>query len=110
MKKIITLFTLVLTATITFAQITITDVDMPSVNDTIRLSLTNNIQSIDPALTGTNYSWNFSTLTPTTQRVDTFFAVSSTPFAYQLFFNNQFQYRDFSESWRKMRSQQALLP
>ena len=72
---------------------------MPVVNDTIRLSETNNIQGLDPLLTGVNYTWNFATLTPTTQRVDTFFSVSSTPFAYQLFFNNVFQYPNHKASY-----------
>ena len=61
---------------------------MPSSGDTIRLSETFNIQSLDPVLTGTNYSWNFTSLIPDAQRVDTFFSVSSTPLAYQFFFNN----------------------
>ncbi|PJA07855.1 MAG: hypothetical protein COX70_05360, partial [Flavobacteriales bacterium CG_4_10_14_0_2_um_filter_32_8] len=67
------------------AQITITNNDMPNVNDTFRLSTTNNIQGLDPVLTGTNYSWNFSTLVPSSQRLDTFFSVSSTPLAYQFY-------------------------
>lgn len=90
MKKLITLFTLSIATVYSFAQITITNADMPNVNDTFRLSTTANTQSLDPVLTGANYSWNFSTLVPDSQRVDTFFSVGSTPFAYQLYFNNPF--------------------
>jgi len=74
------------------AQITISTIDMPLVNDTFRLSETNNAQGLDPVLTGTDFAWDFSTLTPTSQRIDTFFSVSSTPVTYQFFFNNIFLY------------------
>jgi hypothetical protein len=92
MKKITLLLFLGFLSIISFAQITITNADMPSSGDTIRLSETFNIQSLDPVLTGTNYSWNFSSLVPNAQRIDTFFSVSSTPLAYQFFFNNGFLY------------------
>ncbi|MBL4594348.1 MAG: T9SS type A sorting domain-containing protein [Flavobacteriales bacterium] len=99
MKKIISLLLLGFLSIISFAQITITNSDMPSSGDTIRLSTTNDIQGLDPVLTGTNYSWNFSTLTPNTQRVDTFFSVSSTPFAYQFYFNNAILYPNHKASF-----------
>ena len=73
MKDTITLLFLSLITFCSSAQITITNTDMPSANDTIRFSETNDIQGSNPMLTGANYSWNFATLTPTTQRVDTFF-------------------------------------
>ncbi len=85
--------------TIANAQITITNNDMPNVNDTFRLSSTNNIQGLDPVLTGTNYSWNFSTLVPSSQRIDTFFSVSSTPVAYQFYFNNIILYPNHKASY-----------
>jgi hypothetical protein len=100
MKKVFTLFVAtILTVSLSFAQITITDNDMPSVNDTIRLSETNNVQGLDPVLTGTNYTWNYSTLVPSSQRIDTFFSVSSTPLAYQLFFNNFILYPNHKASY-----------
>ncbi|MBI5220016.1 MAG: T9SS type A sorting domain-containing protein [Bacteroidia bacterium] len=72
------------------AQITIDNNDMPVPNDTFRLSLTNNLQGIDPALTGQNYTWDFTALTPNSQTIDTFFSVLSSyiPVAYNLVFNN----------------------
>lgn len=86
-------------AIFSFAQITVTNGDMPSSGDTIRLSETNDIQSLDPVLTGANYSWNFTTLNPVAQRVDTFFSVSSTPLAYQFFFNNIILYPNHKASF-----------
>lgn len=74
------------------AQITITNADMPGVNDTFRLSTTANVQGNDPKLTGTNYTWNYANLVPAIQRIDTFFSVSSTPIAYQFYFNNNILY------------------
>lgn len=99
MKKIITLFSLSIATIYSFAQITINNADMPNVNDTFRLSTTVNAQGLDPVLTGTNYSWDFSTLVPDSQRVDTFFGVTSTPLGYQLFFNNPFFYPNYAASY-----------
>lgn len=73
------------------AQITISSNDMPSVNDTVRYSFalsTNN----DPALTGTNYTWDYSLLSHVNQTLDTFKPVNSTPLLYQFYFNNQILY------------------
>jgi len=99
MKKIILFIVSSLIINSLKAQIMITDVDMPSVNDTFRLSETINLQGLDPTLTGTNFLWDFSTLQPISQRIDTFFAVSSTPIAYQLFFNNLFLYPNHKASY-----------
>jgi Secretion system C-terminal sorting domain len=99
MKKAGILLVLSIVTIISFGQITITDTDMPSVNDTIRFSETIDIQGLDPSLTGTNFSWDFSTLTSINQRVDTFVSVSSVPFAYQFYFNNQFIYPNHKASY-----------
>jgi hypothetical protein len=82
-----------------YAQITITDADMPSVNDIIIYSLTNDIQGQDPVLTGANYTWDYSLLQSTSQRLDTFETVSSTPLAYQFYFNNGFLYSTWEASY-----------
>lgn len=76
------------------AQITITDADMPAANDTFRISTTIDAWGIDPAITGANFTWDFSFLEPIDQYVDTMHAVSSTPIAYQFFFNNWILYPD----------------
>ncbi len=69
------------------AQITITNNDMPSPGDTIRRSLTTDFLGIDYTLTGADYYWDFTSLEPFVQTVDTFVTVSSVPFLYQLVFN-----------------------
>ncbi len=109
MKKLSILFVLSCVSNLMLAQITITTADMPLVNDTFRLSETNNIQGLDPVLTGTNYSWDFSTLISTTQRVDTFFSVGSTPLTYQFFFNNFFLYPNHKASYA-LRGQDVGIP
>lgn len=70
-----------------YSQISINQNDMPNVNDTFRLSTTT-ILSYNSSETGADYIWNFTYLTPTTQRVDTFVSVLSTPLTYNLVFNN----------------------
>jgi hypothetical protein len=69
-----------------YAQITITRNDMPDVDDTVRYSTTLTTGGVDYTLTGEDYTWDFSTLTPLVQVVDTFVSVLSTPFIYQLVF------------------------
>jgi len=73
-----------------FSQPVIDQNDMPNIGDTVRISTTLNVNGIDYTLTGQNYSWDFSSLNYIQQRVDTFASVTSTPFAYQLYFNNPF--------------------
>ena len=94
MKKHVILYLLsLLVAANIDAQITISNNDMPQPEDTVRLSTTT-ISSGLPAfaLTGTNYTWDYSQLVPMSQTVDTFLSVSTTPFAYQLYFNNAILY------------------
>jgi hypothetical protein len=82
------------------AQITIDNTDMPAANDTFRYSIDNTITGINPALTGANYTWNFSSqLVAENQRVDEYVSVTSTPLAYQLFFNNNVLYPNHKASY-----------
>jgi len=67
-------------------QISVTTNDMPNIGDTIRLSTNVTTGNIDYTLTGENYTWDFSSLFPLVQTVDTFLSVSSVPFLYQLVF------------------------
>ena len=99
MKKFTLLLSAFFLTNLFFAQTTITNSDMPSVNDTFRLSETNNIQGGDPVLTGPNYTWNYAALTPASQRIDTFYSVTSTPIAYQLFFNNIILYPNHKSNY-----------
>lgn len=68
------------------AQITIDQDDMPNSGDTIRYSSSIDLGGINYEETGTNYSWDFSSLIPLTQAVDTFSSVSETPLVYQVAF------------------------
>jgi hypothetical protein len=87
MKTQFLLFAAYLCATIsTTGQITIDQNDMPNVGDTIRQSTTLNLAGINYAQSGNDITWDFTTLVPLSQSVDTFVSVSSTPWIYQLVF------------------------
>lgn len=81
------------------AQITVTSSDMPDAGDNIIVSMTADLGTADPAITGGNHTWNFSFLAPDSQRVDSFVNVTSTPFAYQFYFNNLFMYPNHKASY-----------
>lgn len=99
MKNIFTLTAALAFSCIAAAQITITKTDMPNAGDNIIVSMTGNFGTADPSATGPNYSWNFTFLTPDSQKVDSFVTVSSTPFPYQFFFNNPFMYPNHAASY-----------
>jgi hypothetical protein len=86
MKKIsIILITIVLFFSKINAQITISQSDMPSNGDTIRYSNASlSSLSFTPNLTGGSYTWNFNTLSKTSQ--DIYEYKSSTSTAYLLYF------------------------
>ncbi|MBL4625008.1 MAG: hypothetical protein JKY42_07710, partial [Flavobacteriales bacterium] len=96
-------FLLVFQTLQSFSQITITDADMSSVNDVVIESVVplNSLDTIDPSLTGVNYTWDFCHLSIDNQRVDTFISVSSTPLTYQFYFNNAFLYPGYDASYAK---------
>ncbi len=64
------------------AQITIKSSDLPSKNDTVRLSTGLNVDFIDYTETGENFTWDFSGLFPIKQTVDTFLNYLNTPFGF----------------------------
>lgn len=64
------------------AQITITNTDMPSPGDIIRFSTASNNTTVNLAQNGANQTWDFSSLQPTGQSLDTFLSVTSTPITY----------------------------
>jgi hypothetical protein len=76
-----------LAATASFAQITIHQSDMPNAGDSIHVSVTNTTGGPDPSLTGVSYSWDFSTLTPNSQRSENFDSPLTFPSPYNLIFN-----------------------
>src|ERR1041385_9250316 len=85
MKKLF-LFTLFVLPFTTFAQVTITENDMPSsgdefINTTCVLDLT-----IDVTETGANHSWDYSGVVPLATSGDTFLSITSLPLTYWLVF------------------------
>lgn len=90
MRKIILLLLLVPFAV--KSQITITDADMLQAGDMFFYSSSTDFSSVDVSLTGANYSWDYSSITQFAQDTLDVVSVTSTPFAYQLYFNNSFQY------------------
>lgn len=65
------------------AQITITQADMPVVNDTIRISVATPLaNSLNFSQTGANTNWNFSTLQAGSQEVVKYVSSLSTPYGF----------------------------
>jgi PKD repeat protein len=85
--KVISVFTLLFIFSFTaFAQISITNTNMPQAGDTLRFS----VAPLDTAVlfgyqnNGPNQTWNFDSLTAIRQGLDEYFASSSTPYAAQV--------------------------
>ncbi len=70
------------------AQIIIDNSDMPVPGDTIRTSSSISLGTINYEETGANFTWDFSSLFPFSQTVDTFVSIQETPFIYQLVFTS----------------------
>lgn len=89
MKKILLITTILMAAVASMqAQPIINNSDMPSPGDTVRMATIANLGVTDYTSTGLNYSWDFSSLAGTVERVDTFVSVTSAPIYYYLDFNN----------------------
>src|SRR6476646_8091527 len=81
-------FMLCLTAaSASLAQITVTNADMPNAGDSIKVSVTNSTGGSDQTLTGANYLWDFTTLSPNNQRYEKFDNPSTFPGIYAAIFN-----------------------
>lgn len=65
---------------IVFSQITITNADMPDPGDSIRVSYALSLGSADPALTDTNFVWDFSFLTASAQERIEYITPTAFPF------------------------------
>ncbi len=87
MKKITLIAFGLLTFTTIKAQITITHNDMPNAGDSVLVSITNTIGSIDQTLTGANYTWDYSTLTYNSQQQVKFDSPFSFPSVFALLFS-----------------------
>ncbi|MCC7232966.1 MAG: hypothetical protein IT242_08495, partial [Bacteroidia bacterium] len=78
MKFIYSLLILSLISELSTAQLTLGTGDFSHANDTFRVSTGQSFSGMDPALTGPNYTWDYSQLTPVSQTVDSFVDESST--------------------------------
>lgn len=87
MKRLTTFLLLMGIMPLMHAQITITQNDMPTIGDTLRVSTTALLPGIDPAQTGPGFTWDYSGLQPQDQRVERFVSITSVPFLYQIIFN-----------------------
>lgn len=68
------------------AQITITQIDFPSVGDTLRYSVASNAFVIDPGNAGANQNWNFNQLTSGSQYLESFKSMNQAEIFYQFAF------------------------
>jgi hypothetical protein len=85
------LLTLLISATTSKVncQISIVSSDMPTAGDTIRTSVAVNAVDFDFVQTGVNFEWDFSSLMPVSQRIDTFKTLQQTPvFFWPTFFTS----------------------
>ncbi|MFQ5334691.1 MAG: T9SS type A sorting domain-containing protein [Flavobacteriales bacterium] len=72
---------------------------MPVLNGIYKYSWANEVTAVDADLSGPSYVWDFSFLSASSVDADTFVPVSSTPFAYQFYFNNQILYPEWKASY-----------
>jgi hypothetical protein len=84
MKKLLLPIFLISSA-ICHGQINIGQADMPNAGDTLRVS--NSSDTLNPLLTGVNYTWDYSYLTPASQWVQKFDAPANFTFPFNLMFN-----------------------
>ena len=86
MRRLILLNLFLFLACIGYAQISITSGNMPSANDSIRMSSALNVASFNFTKTDTNYFWDYSGLIPKSQRTEKYLSIYSTPLLYQMMF------------------------
>ena len=72
------------------AQITISSADTPNAGDSVKVSVNTSVGSSDPTLTGANYTWDYSSLTPTNQQYEKFDSPQNftSPFSFLFNANN----------------------
>ena len=96
MKRI--LLWMILVPTVLDAQITITKNNFPSSGDEYIYSLAST-NGVDVSTTGANVIWDYSTLSHNVFDTAKYVSVTSTPFAYQFYFNNQFLYPAYKANY-----------
>ncbi len=94
MKKFLLLIFTALITSASYAQMTVTASDMPVSGDTLRYSTTSPIGStINLGDSGANFTWNYSTLTPVAQAVDTYKTALSVSLTYALISFSAYGYK-----------------
>lgn len=88
MKKIYISVLLGLLFNASFAQIAITNNEMPSANDTARITMAAINPFINYGATGPNHTWNFANLRNNGQDLRSYLSVNSTNVIYSLYFSN----------------------
>lgn len=86
MKNLLHL-TCLLSSLSSFAQISISASDFPEGGDTAQVSISTDFE-FDFSATGPDYTWDFSALSMSEQRIDTFFDIEDASITYQIIFNN----------------------
>lgn len=90
MKKNLLIIAALVLTTQAWAQITIIGSDLPTVNGLYIRDNAGNTSVIDLNVTGPNTVWDYTALTSNGMDTADYVTVSSTNFAYQLYFNNPF--------------------
>jgi gliding motility-associated-like protein len=78
------------------AQITITNADMPSLNDNILISVNTSLSGFHADSTGPHYTWDWSKLIPDSQRYVKFVSAATTPYPLPFSFNSSYGTRNYT--------------
>lgn len=84
MRKGLLILAFGLVSTAVSAQITVTDTDMPVSGDTLRYSICGPFSGFSAADSGASKLWDYSTMVPTAQAVDTYKKASAVNITYAL--------------------------
>jgi hypothetical protein len=94
MMRIVLLFIAIFIANVATAQITITASDMPVSGDTLRMSTASPLDTnIHLADSGASHAWNYTSLVPLSQTVDTYKTALSVSLTYFLISINAYGYK-----------------
>lgn len=99
MKLITTTFLLLLFQSMALSQISITQYDMPIVGNVYLYYQDAGLLTADYTQTGANQNWDYSQSGTVINDTLKMSSVTSTPFAYQLYFNNSFLYPNYKANY-----------
>lgn len=81
-RKLLVFIFLCNTQLLLTAQITITNADMPNVNDEVLYSVKQTLPNFNASLTGPDYKWDYTSLIPDSQRVEKIVSPASTGYPF----------------------------